>query len=327
MTQTYSPITSVRIKNFQSLEDSTLYLGQLSVLVGPGDAGKSAVLRALRAAFLNDASDDDIRHGAKKMEVALTFEDGVVIEWWKQKGQGGCYRMTDSAPEREFTKTGGAVPDEVAEYLGIGRIEVDATTELTPQLSDQHDVPFILWETGSKRARILGKATRLDMVVSAQMLCKKELDQTRRGAEEATTALADVEVRLEELPDYRAIEGELDEAEANLKTIGDNILLAGRARELADQIAEVNSRATAIDVPSLLKRVEVSSDALEVAARGHFLAQRIPEVTSLVANLGKRHADHQEALASFQTQLTVVCEEAGVCETCGGLLSHKECGG
>jgi DNA repair ATPase RecN len=327
MTSVYVPLKTIRIQNFQSLEDATLDLGQLNVLVGPGDAGKSAVLRAMRAAFLNDASDDDIRHGAKKIEVALTFGDGTTIEYWKDKGKGGCYRMTDSNPEREFTKTGGAVPEEVAAYLGIGRIEVDPTTELTPQLSDQHDAPFILWETGSKRARILGKATRLDMVVSAQMLCKKELDQTRRSAEEAATALADIEVRLEELPDYQAIEGEVGEAEANLKTIEDNILLASRSRELADKMAEVHSRATAVDVPALLKRLEVSSDALEVAARGHFLSQRLPEVTSLIANLGKRHADHQEALESFQVQLNSACINAGICVICNGLLSHKECGG
>jgi DNA repair exonuclease SbcCD ATPase subunit len=326
MPRAYTPLTSIRIENFQSIKAATIELGRLTVLVGAGDAGKSAILRALRAACLNDASDDDIRHGQKKVEVTLTFEDGVTIEWWKQKGQGGCYRMTDSDPERVFTKTGGAVPEEIAEYLGIGTIEVDATTELTPQLSDQHDLPFLLWETGSKRARILGKATRLDVPISAQMLCKKELDQTRRGAEDATTALVDVEERLGALPDYENLEGRLDETEANLKTIDDNLRLVRRARGLADQIAEVRSRATAVDVAPLRARLDDAAEALEVAERAQFLGRRIPELKNTLTGLTERAADHQEALESFLKQYQEACLSSGVCLVCGGLLTHEECG-
>jgi DNA repair exonuclease SbcCD ATPase subunit len=322
----YSLLTSIHIKDFQSISDATIELGRLTVLVGAGDVGKSSILRALRAACLNDASDDDIRHGQKKVEVTLTFEDGVTIEWWKQKGQGGCYRTTSKRTEPiEYTKTGGAVPEAITEYLGIGTIEVDATTELTPQLSDQHDLPFILWETGSRRARILGKATRLDVPISAQMLCKKELDQTRRGAEDATTALADVEERLAALPNYEALGSRLDETEANLKTIDDNLRLVRRARELADQIAEVRSRATAVDVAPLRARLDDAAEALEVAERAQFLGRRIPELNNTLTGLTERAADHQEALESFQTQLDTACEESGVCVVCGGLLTHEEC--
>lgn len=326
---TYTPLRSIKIKDFQSIEEATIELGRLTVLVGPGDVGKSAILRALRAACLNDGNDDDIRHGQKKVEVALTFEDGTVIEWWKDKGKGGCYRMGregDTAHTKEFTKTGGAVPEAVAECLGIGRIEVDANTELTPQLSDQHDIPFILWETGSKRARILGKATRLDMVVSAQMQCKKEIDQTRRGVEEATTSLNSVDEQLAALPDYKAIEGELNRTEANLKTIWDNVVLVRRAWELVDQIAEVRSRATAVDVAPLRQQVDTAAESLDLAERARFLARQIPELTKQIADRAKNMADNQEALESFQTQYQEACEEAGVCLICNGLLNHEECG-
>lgn len=329
MPNTYSPLTSLRIKDFQSLEDATIELGRLTVLVGPGDVGKSAILRALRAACLNDGADEDIRHGTSRCEVELFFDGqahrgdaSVRLRWWKDRGKGGCYELNG----KTFIKTGGAVPKEVAAVLGIGLIEVDATTELTPQLSDQHDQPFVLWETGSKRARILGKATRLDMVVSAQMTCKKELDQTKRAAEEASTTLADVEERLAALPDYEALEGEVTQTEGNLKTIEDNLLLVRRARELADRIEEVHSRATAVNVAPLRERLDVAAAALEVAERARFLVRRIPELEKQLTDLTGRGADHEEALLSFALQLEAACEEAGVCPTCGGLLNHEECG-
>ncbi|KKK88103.1 hypothetical protein LCGC14_2746550 [marine sediment metagenome] len=219
------------------------------------------------------------------------------------------------------------MPEAIAQYLGIGTIEVDATTELFPQLSDQFDHPFLLWETGSKRARILGRATRLDTVISAQMLCKKELDAAKRGLEKATTSLGEVEEQLEELPDYEALEREVDEGEGNLQTLSDSLARADKARDLADRLEEVQSRATAVDTGALLKILRDAATTLDSAERMRFLADRIPQLQRTIRDLDQRETDNREALASFQTQLTEACKEAGVCEVCQGLISHEECTG
>ncbi|KKN83897.1 hypothetical protein LCGC14_0295500 [marine sediment metagenome] len=320
---TYSPLKTIHIQSFQSIKDATIEMGRLVVLVGPGDAGKSAILRAFRAACLNDGNDEDIRHGEKRTQVTLTFEDGTVIEWSKTKSKGGEYR----AFGQDYSKTGGAVPEAIADYLGIGQIEIDSTSELTPQLSDQHDSPFVLWETGSKRARILGKATRLDTVVSAQMQCKKEIDRGRREAEEATTTRVDVEARLDALPDYQSIDHELVNVEDDLTTITDSIKKAERAQELAAQIAEVRSRATAVDITPLQERLWGASGALETAEQIKALSSRIPELQRSITELGKRADDHRVSYESFQEQYKDACTEAGACLVCGGLLTHEECEG
>ncbi len=316
------PIKTLRAQSFQVYEDVTIELGQLSVLIGQGDSGKSALLRALRVVCLNDGVDEDIKHGEKKAIVTLEFEDGVVIEWSKERKKGACYRMGD----QEYTKCNSQVPEDIAAYLGIGTIEVDATTELFPQLSDQFDHPFLIWETGSKRARILGKATRLDTVISAQMLCKKEMDTAKRGLEKATTSLTKVEEQLEVLPDYEALEREVDEGEGNLQTLSDSLAHADKALDLAERLEEVQSRATAVDTGALLKVLDDAATALDVAERQRFLAERIPQLERTLRDLDQRKADNDEALASFQTQLTEACIAAGVCEVCNGLVSHKECG-
>ena len=323
MTDTFSPLKTLRAQSFQVYEDVTIEFGQFTVLIGQGDSGKSTILRAMRAVFLNDGVDEDIRHGEKKATVTLEFEDGVIIEWSKERKKGGCYRMGD----QEFSKTGGQVPDPIAAYLGIGSIEVDATTELFSQLSDQHDTPFLLWETGSKRARILGRATRLDTVISAQMLCKKEMDTARRGLEKATTSLTEVEEQLEALPDYAALEREVDEGEGNLQTLSDSLARANKALDLAERLEEVQSKATAVDTGALLKVLDDAATALDVAERQRFLAERIPQLQRTLKELDQRETDNREALTSFQTQLSEACEEAGLCEVCSGLISHEECTG
>ncbi|KKL17854.1 hypothetical protein LCGC14_2481380, partial [marine sediment metagenome] len=86
---------------------------------------------------------------------------------------------------------------------------------------------------GSKRARIIGKATRLDMVITSQMNCKKELDKAGRGADEAISALVTVEAGLEDIPDYESLEGSLNEVEDSLNTIEKSILRAEKIQKLA----------------------------------------------------------------------------------------------
>lgn len=311
-----APLKTIRVQDFQVHEDTTLELGGLVILTGPGDAGKSAILRAMRATFLNEGHDEDIRHGAKKAIVTLTFGDGIVIEWWKEQGKGGCYR----AFGKEYTKTGGEVPEEIATYLGIGQIVVGDDT-LTPQLSDQHDAPFIIHETGSKRARILGKATRLDVVVTAQMGCKKSLDTHRREAERAGRELEEVSAQLAGLPDVRALELRLNEVLGRQALVDKAFTLMNRARVVGDRLAEVRARARAVDTSRIRRELQRTSDTLDKAELLSLLHQKILEVQETDNASAEVHRDREWAQAEY----TTACLEAGVCAVCGGLLNHKVC--
>ena len=321
MNNTYSPLRTVTIENFQAIASTSFDLGNLTVLVGDGDVGKSSIIRAIRAAFLNDGDDLDIRHGETRATVALTFDDGTVITWWKDKGKGGCYRMND----QEFLKTGNQVPTEIEEFLGIGVIDIDATTRLTPQLSDQHDLPFILWEVGSKRARIIGQATNLDVVVRAQMKCKKELDSYRRDVttqEEASTTLHDT---LSTIPDFSTLDERAAAAEETLGLVMDISRRLTRARELADMLDEVHSRATGIDTAPLNERLDIAGNEVDLVQRGDDLTVRLATVTKTLESLATDKDNHDEALVSFEIQLEEACADEDACIVCGGLLNHEEC--
>lgn len=318
---TYSRLRTVTIENFQAITRTTFDLGNLTVLVGEGDVGKSSIIRAIRAAFLNDGDDLDIRHEQNKTTVTLEFEDGVVITWWKEKGKGGCYQMG----EKYFLKTGNQVPAEVAAVFGIDVIEIDASTKLTPQLSDQHDNPFILWEPGSKRARIIGQATNLDVVVRAQMKCKKELDGYRRDATTSEEELAKLRDGLSKIPDLVSLEQRAGAAEETISLVLDISRRLARARELAEMLREVHSRVTGLDLAPLQKSL-VSIDANMVMLKnGSDLAPRLAGLNKTLKTLKESRDDHAEALLSFTTQLEEACAEEGVCVICGGLEDHSEC--
>jgi DNA repair ATPase RecN len=66
----------------------------LTVLIGPNNCGKSAIIHALEMICYNsDAADYAIRHGAKKAVVTIETqdEDGSIhtIAWWRTAKSAG----------------------------------------------------------------------------------------------------------------------------------------------------------------------------------------------------------------------------------------------
>lgn len=298
-------------------------LSGLTVLVGAGDVGKSSILRALRAAFLNDGEDEDIRHGQKKCEVELNFGE-VRIVWWKERGKGGSYSFERNGAIEHYTKTAGAVPEAIARYLGVGVLEVDSTTELTPQLSDQHDAPFILWETGSKRARILGKATRLDVVVSAQMQCKKELDQAQREEKRAGQAHEELLSQQALLPDYKGLEKRAQTIEEDCVLVEESTKRAQHGLAIAAQLQQVG---VPVDTDSIQSRINYQRETVDRADVRFRIAEGLQSTDTTLQKAQERLKLLREEAAEADKALKTACRASGLCPVCGGLLSHERCTG
>lgn len=70
-------ITAIQVTNFRSFEDSgTLPLDSINVLLGPNNAGKSSLIRAV--GLIQDGlplSPDDVRLRAERADVALTLDE------------------------------------------------------------------------------------------------------------------------------------------------------------------------------------------------------------------------------------------------------------
>ena len=162
-------IEQVTVKNFQSLEDITLKFGQFTVITGPTNSGKSAFIRAVKAAVTNRSGDDFIRHGVNSTEVEISTGESVV-KWIKGKKKSGVYDIDGEIIE----KTGRAVPDRVTESLSIFPLQAEGT-EIWPQIDSQFDSPLLLSIPASQTARIISKLINLDPVLNAQVLCSRDL--------------------------------------------------------------------------------------------------------------------------------------------------------
>ena len=362
----FARLSSVKIVAFQSIDSTTIDLGQVTVVAGPGDAGKSAILRAIRAAFLNDGNDRDIRHGEKQCSVELDFDDGKTVIWWKEKGKGGCYTIAHPPEEGEdgcrfesFQKTGGAVPDEIQEIFGVAEVELGPSNTVTPQLSDQFDTPFVLGESGSKRARIIGKATRLDLVVTAQAACKTSGDAHKRDAATAEQQGKEAQEQLEALPNIEEYDGLARTLTGVMDELDIILTVARRGRKLHEELEVVRSRLSAVDVSKIdlvpaqealnrAERVErvvgpylqareqaVSIDVSHIDVVGALYkvnwAEGIGKIPEGYAAAKQELYYAQKDLSDAATIREVVannyifaCNETGVCTVCQGILNHEE---
>ena len=195
-------INRIALMDFQSWKQLDMKLGPITMIVGRGNTGKTAIMRALRYALTNQSGDTFIREGASETRVGIETDDYDLV-WIKQRGKGGEYLLAgeEDALPREFTKLAGGVPEAVEQATGIRAVAIDKQISLMPQLQMQFDAPFILAESGSKIARILGKLTRLNVLIAAQMLCRTALTQTQRSCELNQMQIEVARAELEQLAD------------------------------------------------------------------------------------------------------------------------------
>lgn len=153
----------LKIDNFQSLRSVDLELKKFTVIVGPSSSGKTAVIRALRVLHENSRGAPYVSHGAKTSKITLqkTHEKG--FSYWvklERGGTTGAYEVAGGLLEpATYTKLAGAVPDAVSAALDV------SDTDLV--FAGQFDRPYLLDETGSAVARVLGELTNVSVIFNA----------------------------------------------------------------------------------------------------------------------------------------------------------------
>jgi len=181
-------ITKITIENFQSHKKTVVEpaaAGQLTVIVGPSDTGKTVIIRALRWLLYNQPQGTDfIRTGATFARVTVEYESGhkVVRERTASTNRYKIIVPGAEGPE-VYEGFGNGVPLEVQQITGVRSVKI-GDDNYNLNLSEQLDGPFL----GSKevsspaRAKVLGKLAGTEEID----LAGKDLgtDLVRRGRDE-----------------------------------------------------------------------------------------------------------------------------------------------
>lgn len=330
----------VRVKNFQSIREADLYIEGLSVVTGPNNSGKTALLRAVRGVFTNPAAGPLVRYGAAYLSVELVFDDGTRILWEKgwekphQKGAGVNRYEINGIP---ITTVGRGVPPEV-ESLGVREIRA-SSERVWPQIAQQFvGTLFLVNRPGSAVAEALSDVEKVGKLTRALKLSEKdrrsvsnELKVRRKDVQDLEAEVSnfdgfdEVKARVERLvarregaqEDARALKG-VKALRAKLRASREDVSrLRGfdvslppdkRARDLQILLRDV--RALSLRRVKVQRQVQVLVGAPSPDLPDPSRAQKLAKAVGILTDLRTRWKAAQNKLNGFEGQISRAAEAA-----------------
>lgn len=326
----------IRVRNFQSIKDSSLEVKGLTAITGPNNAGKTALMRAIRGVFQNTPGTSFVRHGTEECQVDLDFQepDGSrrSITWKKgtSKKSRPCYVIDGADP----IFPGKEVPEEVQSFnvlpIQAGREEVWPT--LAPQFTGQ---VFLLDRPGSALAEAVSdveKVAKLNNALRASESDRKQAqaalrlrhdDEVRQQADvdryeglDLALALVTEAERLQAyaskvgkaLESLRVLKVRMDEARAEVERLSpvEAIVLPenNRARDVLAMMVWVQSvRSRLCDANDLVSRL-AGVEALEAVLVSPAQAQEILNTMAQVRQLENTLVRARQEVVSFEREST-----------------------
>lgn len=275
-------ITRIELTNFMAHKHTVIEpAAGLTVLVGPNNVGKSAVVAALQILCYNDNSTYVLRHGERECSVKVETDDGHVVEWRRKSAPS--YVVDSQAFDR---LRGNGLPDEVHQALRLPRAEADSDPGFDVHFGTQKSPIFLLASSPATAARFFAASSDLARFVELQQRHKQRLADARRTKNELESKSKELNSELEMLEPVVEVEPRLKAIESDYKE-----LIALVARLQAAKKHQAAMLAQAAVLAACAAHVEAMS-ALSVPpelAPIAVLEEHIAEVGSAESTLERAH--------------------------------------
>jgi hypothetical protein len=211
----------------------------LTVLAGPNNCGKSAVITALQTLCYNERGNFMMRHGASSCRVSIETDDGHVIEWERSKKSGVRYIIDG----REVDRLRGRVPDDLHEKLRLPHVEsVDGSDDFDIHFGEQKKPIFLLDQNGRQAATFFASSSDAALLVEMQAEHKRDVTEHRADERSLVKDIARCEKQLQPLQPIPEIDRSLATLEENyeqlIKSMDELSQLEARADELDRQFRQ-----------------------------------------------------------------------------------------
>lgn len=271
----------LRLHNFQRHSRLDIEFDpQVTVLVGKTDAGKSAVLRALKWLMLNRPRGDAfIRNGSERCKVMLLC-DGHTIS--RSKGKSNQYKLAGQV----FKAFSNDVPEPVAQLLNAGSLN----------FQDQHDPSFWFHLTSGQLAQELNAIVDLSVIDRFLARLHSKLRKAKSTVDVSQTRLREALAAQETLSDVPELARSFEQLQTQQQ----------RADELKQAIAELSALVQTANKRRLLVQVLLGTlmDAEELNKRTSSwlaLSSRCQALAKLVSSIQQRQAALQQGLPDIST--------------------------
>ena len=194
-------MTEIEIKNFQSIKKLKFPIEGFTVIYGKNNSGKSAIIRAIRAALTNQTGKGFIRKGEKETEIKIKRDDLNIL--WK-KGTKAVYTINKETYQNLNRDIPKPLIDAGFEKMDIGKKKV------LPTIASQFNPLFLIDEHGTTITEVLASLYNIDTLSIADELCQKSLRSQKSLLKTREKDLDTLQVKLEKYKDFEDIKKEVD---------------------------------------------------------------------------------------------------------------------
>jgi DNA repair ATPase RecN len=228
-------LTKIKLSNFQSHIDTEITLappGNLTVITGPSDCGKSAVIRALCWVLYNQPRGVDFINVNHSRTVVHVKTPEAVIS--REASTGGINRYgIDSQIYEGF---GVNVPLEVQQATGIRKLDIGDQSFML-NVSEQLAGPFLGKSvSGPARAKVLGKLAGTEEVDYAGKTAGTDVYRLKRDIEGKQELLKGIDEQLKQYEELPVISAAIEEVRLLLTGAGNKQEGIQRLSAWADEL-------------------------------------------------------------------------------------------
>lgn len=164
-------IKRIELVNFMSHEHTVIEPSAgLTVLIGPNNCGKSAVVSALQVLCSNPPSTYVLRHGAKEVKIIVETDGGDRIIWSRKKSGSPKYEING----RLFDRLNRKVPEELHKILRLPAVQADKET-YDVHFGEQRSPIFLLGDREKAAAQFFASSSDAIRLVEMQSLHKNKV--------------------------------------------------------------------------------------------------------------------------------------------------------
>jgi exonuclease SbcC len=264
-------VSRITIENFQSHKRTVIEPGQageLTVITGPTDSGKTAVIRALRWLYYNAAPPGDfIRTGCTYAKVVVEHVDGTEIERVRTPSKNQYIIRRPGEEPKAYEGFGVRVPLEVQQELGVMSISI-ADIDINLNLAEQLDPPFL----GNKqvsapaRARVLGYLAGTEQIDQANKTLGTDIHRADRDEKRLKE---DIEEKQKQIAEYcwlPVLQEKIHKLDIIISDLKSKEQLKDTLADLASKLHSNNSQVeivvSTLDGLSYLPQLELYLDVL-----------------------------------------------------------------
>ncbi|MGQ9921721.1 MAG: AAA family ATPase, partial [Desulfobacca sp.] len=236
-------IKRISLENFMAHAATSLELSPgVTVIAGPNNIGKSAIVEALRHLLYNPAPKQVIRHGARETVVRLELDSGDSITWRRTDNRAAYILEQPGQPPVPYYKFGREVPADIRSLLRLEQVVTDTGRAIDIHVGNQRDPIFLLDEPGSHAAGFFAASSEADYLLKMQQALKRRREEASREQTRLQAELAELAAGLAHLAPLADLDLRLQEAEALYDVIAATVRRLPLWQDLHRDLAETTAR-------------------------------------------------------------------------------------